>query len=140
MQLFDPAFATRRWLKAGLTVAGALAGAVFGIALTRLGKLATGAPPATLANYAWNAGVFGVMAGIVSPLVAWTALRRVPLWRAVAEPLAYAVAGGAAAVLVGAPVLILILPPIALTLGFTRLAHRYPEPPSLPAARPANER
>ncbi|HEY7236943.1 MAG TPA: hypothetical protein VH539_22475, partial [Gemmatimonadaceae bacterium] len=69
---FDPARATRRWLKFGLTVGGAVAGALFGIVLTRLGKIVADAPPATLANYAWNATVFGVLAGVVSPIVSWS--------------------------------------------------------------------
>ena len=76
MRLFDPNFTTRRRLKVGLTIAGAVAGAAFGVLLTRLGKLVTGAPPASLGNYAWNAAVFGVVAGVVSPLVSWSALRR----------------------------------------------------------------
>jgi hypothetical protein len=124
---------TRRWLNVGLAVSGFLAGAVFGIVLTRLGKMVTGAPPATLGNYAWNAVACGVMAAIVSPLVSWAALRRVPLWRTVAEPLGYALAGGAAAVVLATPVLLLVLPPLGLALGFVRLQRRYPEPHTLPA-------
>jgi hypothetical protein len=140
MQLFDPRVTTRRWLKVGLTVSGAVAGAVFGILLTRLGKIITGAPPASVANYAWNAAVFGVIAGIVSPIVSWSALRRVPLWRTIIEPLAFAVAGGAAAVIIGAPVLLLVLPPAGLALGFVTLRRRFPDPHALPSTRPAGER
>lgn len=127
MPFLDPYFSTRRRLKLALSLGGALAGAAFGVILTRLGKIAAGAPPATLANYAWNAAVFGVMGGIVSPIVSWSALRRVPLWRTVAEPLAFAVAGGVAAVAVSAPVLILVLPPAGLALGFVSLRRRYPK-------------
>jgi len=139
MQSSDPTLATRRWLKLALTVSGALAGAVFGIVLTRLGKIVAGAPPATLANYAWNAIAFGTLAGIVSPIVSWTALRRAPLWRTVAEPLAYAVAGGGVAVILGAPVLLLILPPAGLAIGFSRLARRHPEQHVLSGMRSENE-
>lgn len=142
MRLFDPAFATRRWLKVGLTFGGALAGALFGIVLTRLGKIVAGAPPATMSNYARNATVFGVMAGIVTPVVSWATLRRVPLWRTVVEPLGYAIAGGAAAVVVGVPVLILVLPPVGLFAGFAGLARRYPDSqivPSAPSAGPVSE-
>ena len=124
---------TRRWLTVGLAVSGFLAGAVFGIVLTRLGKIVTGAPPATLGNYAWNAVALGVMAAIVSPIVSWAALRRVPLWRTIAEPLAYALAGGTAAVVLATPMLLLVLPPLGLALGFVRLQRRYPEPYTLPA-------
>ena len=127
MLLFDPYFSTRRRLKVGLTIGGFVAGAVFGIALTRLGKILTGAPPADLSDYAWNAAAFGLIAGVVSPLVSWSALRRVPLWRTVVEPLTYAVAGGGVAVLIGSPVLLLILPPAGLALAFVRLRQRYPE-------------
>jgi uncharacterized membrane protein HdeD (DUF308 family) len=125
MTLFDPYFATRRNLKVGLAVAGVVAGAVFGVALTVLGKIVAGAPPATLANYAWNAGFFGVMAGVISPLVTWSALRRAPLWRTVVEPLVLAVAGAATSVALASPVLLLVLPPIGLALGFAHVRRAY---------------
>jgi hypothetical protein len=137
--LFDPDFATRRRLRAGLIIAGALAGAVFGVILTRLGKIVAGAPPATLANYAWNAAVFGILAGVTSPIVSLSALRRVPLWRTIAEPLGYAVAGGAAAVVLGIPALLLVLPPAGLVLGFANLRRRYPDSVGR-IAQPANKR
>jgi hypothetical protein len=139
MPLFNPQFATRRLLKVGLVLAGVVAGAAFGLILTRLGKIATGAPPATIANYAWNAAFFAVLAGIVSPLVTWSAMRRVPLWRTVAEPLACAAAAGSAAVIVGAPLLILALPPAGLALGVLNLRRRYPDVSRYIAASPANE-
>ena len=132
----SPYSSTRLWLKVALTVAGVLAGAAFGVALTKLGKVIAGAPPATLENYVWNAVVFGVLAGIVSPLVSWWALRRAPLWRTVVEPLGYAVAGGGMAVLIGVPGLILVLPPVGLALGIARLRQRYPEPRPLFPIRP----
>jgi hypothetical protein len=131
MPFSETHISTRRWLKLGLVIGGGLAGAVFGIVLTRLGKIVTGAPPATLANYAWNATVFGVFAGVVSPIVGWNALRRVPLWRTFVEPLAYAVAGGGVAVIAGLPALLLILPPAGLALGFMRLHRRYPDAQAL---------
>jgi predicted transporter len=127
MRIFKSPLSTRRLLQVGLIVAGAVAGAAFGLILTRLGKIATGAPPATLANYAWNAAVFGALAAVVSPLITWSELRRVPLWRTVAEPLVAAVAGGCAAVIVGVPLLILVLPPLGLGLGFANLRRRYPD-------------
>ena len=140
MPFVDSISSTRRWLTLGLTLAGVVAGAVFGVVLTRIGKIVTGAPPATLGNYAWNAVVFGVIAGVVSPLVSWAALRRVPLWRTIVEPLAYALAGGAAAVVLGMPALVLALPAAGLALGFFRLHHRYSNPHVLPSTGPANER
>jgi hypothetical protein len=128
MQLLDPTRSTRRRLNVGLVVGGALAGATFGLVLTRLGKIIAGAPPATPGNYMWNAAVFGVVAAVVSPIVSWSALRRVPLWRTVVEPLGYAVAGAAIAVIAGVPALILALPPIGLVAGFVRLQRRHAEP------------
>src|SRR3954470_19450816 len=132
MEILDPHFATRRRLKAGLLVAGSVSGAVFGILLTKMGKIVAGAPSANLGNYLWNAAAFGAMAGVISPIVSWSALRRVPLWRTVMEPLAVALAGGAAAVVAGVPLLILVLPPVGLTLGFLNLRRRYPESRQLP--------
>lgn len=128
MSIFTKLFTTRRMLQLSLVVAGAASGAVFGVILTRLGKIAAGAPPATLDNYLWNAAVFGVMAGVLSPLITWSTLRRAPLWRTVAEPLVAAVAGGCAAVIVGVPALILLLPPVGLALGLANLKRRYPDP------------
>lgn len=123
--MFDPYIATRRNLKIGLTVAGVAAGAVFGVALTMAGKIVASAPPATLANYVWNAAVFGVMAGILSPIVTWSALRRAPLWRTVIEPLVLAVAGAATGVVVSSPILLFVLPPAGLVLGFLHLGRAY---------------
>ncbi|HWH52666.1 MAG TPA: hypothetical protein VN651_14045 [Gemmatimonadaceae bacterium] len=124
--MFDRNLAVRRRITLGLTVAGFGAGAVFGLALTVFGKIVAGAPPATLGNYLWNAGVFGGLAAVVSPLVSWSALRNVPLWRTVFEPLALAVAGGLIGVLAGSGILFLALPPIALLAGFVRLSRAYP--------------
>jgi len=133
MELLIVGRSTSRWLKVGLTVGGAVAGAAFGVVLTRLGKIVADAPPASVANYVWNATIFGVLAGIASPVVSWSLLRRVPLWRTVVEPLAYALAGGTAAVVIGAPLLLLLLPPAGLVLGFFRLQRRYPDPHALPS-------
>lgn len=127
MRIFDHPLSTRRFLQIGLVVAGAVTGTVFGLVLTRLGKIATGAPPATLANYLWNAAVFAAIAAVVSPVFTWSELRRVPLWRTLVEPLAAAVAGGCAAVIIGVPVLILVLPPLGLGLGIANLRRRYPD-------------
>lgn len=127
MTLFDRYFAARRRLKVGLVLAGTISGAIFGLALTVFGKLVAGAPPATAANYAWNAAVFGILAGIVSPVVTWSGLRRVPLWRTAAEPLALAIGGGVVSVLAGSGVLFLALPPAGLVIGFLRLSRAYPQ-------------
>ncbi len=132
MPLLDPHFATRRRLKAVLVVAGASAGFVFGMVLTRLAKIVAGAPPATFGEYVWNGAWFAALAAVVSPIISWSFLRRAPLWRTIVEPLAWAVAAGTTALIVGVPTLILILPPVGLTLGFLKLHRRYPDaPPTL---------
>jgi hypothetical protein len=123
-----------RRLKFGLAIAGIAAGTLFGVVLTVFGKIVAGAPPATLANYAWNATLFGVMAGVVAPVVTWSELRRVPLWRTIVEPLGLAVAGGALGVLVGSEILFLALPPAALIAGFALLRRRYPQEPAAAVA------
>lgn len=127
MALFSPYFTTRRLLQAGLVVAGVLAGAVLGIMLTRFGKIAAGAPPADLANYLWNATVFGVLSGVVTPMVTWSTLRNVPLWRTIAEPLGLAFAGGGLAIVIGIAPLVLLLPLTGLVAGVVHLQRRYPE-------------
>ena len=122
----DPARPTRRWITAGLALGGALAGAAFGGALTVLGKIVTGAPPADLANYLWNAGVFGAIGACIAPAVTWSAFRHVPLWRTVAEPVAGALLGAGVGVLVASPAAFLLLVPVGAAAAIARmeLAHR----------------
>lgn len=123
-------------LTVGLIAGGFCAGALFGVAMTVFGKIIAGAPPATPLNYLWNAAVFGVAAAVVSPVVTWSALRRVPLWRTVVEPLTFSVVGGVLGVLAASPALFLILPPAGLLLGFARLSRAYRADPAreIPAA------
>jgi hypothetical protein len=125
--LLDPHFATRRRLKAGLVVAGAVAGFVFGVILTRFAKTVTGAPPAPMGEYLWNGSCFALLAAVVSPLISWSFLRRVPLWRTVVEPLVWASGAAAMALILAVPALVLLLPPVGLTLGFLNLRRRYPD-------------
>jgi len=117
--------ATRRRLKAGLIVAGACSGAIAGAALTVLGKVVAGAPPATLHNYLWNLRLFGLLAAATSPLVTWSALRRVPIWRTVLEPLVAGVAGAAVGVLIGSGTALLVLMPLGIVAAVLRLSYSY---------------
>lgn len=123
-------FATRRRLKVGLVIAGAFSGAIAGAALTFLGKVAAGAPPATLANYVWNMAAFGLIAAASSPIVTWSALRRVPLWRTVLEPLVGGIAAGTVGVLIGSGSAFLLLTPLGIGAAVLRLrySHREKQP------------
>ena len=120
----DPARPVRRWITVGLLGGGALAGAACGLGLTVLGKIVAGAPPADLANYVWNASLFGVFGACMGPVVTWAALRHVPLWRTIAEPLAGALVGAGIGTLVGSGVLFLLLAPIGAGAAVLRLGYQ----------------
>ena len=118
-------FATRRRLKVGLVITGAASGAILGAALTVLGKIVADAPPATLVDYEWNMVVFGLISAVIAPVVTWSALRDVPLWRAVLEPLVVGVAGAALGVIAGSGIAMLLLPPIGIGLAVARLSYSH---------------
>ena len=120
-------FATRWRLRLGLIIAGVVGGAIVGAALTILGKIVTGAPPATIPNYVWNIVAFGLFGAVIGPIVTWSALRRVPLWRTMIEPVVAGVAGAAIGVAVGSPVLFLALLPVGIIAAVTRLGFVYRE-------------
>ncbi len=122
----DPARPVRRWITVGLTLGGAVAGAAVGLALTGLGKILAGAPPADAANFVWNASAFGVIGAVVAPLATWSTLRAVPLWRTVVEPLIASLVAAGVGVLLGSGVAFLVLPPAAALAAVARLhfAHR----------------
>ena len=120
-------FATRWRLRLGLIVAGVVGGTIVGAALTILGKIVTGAPPATLSNYVINLWWFGLFGAIIGPIVTWSALRRVPLWRTMLEPVVAGVAGAAIGVAIGSPVLFLALIPFGIIGAVTRLGFVYSE-------------
>jgi hypothetical protein len=110
---------------------GGIAGALVSIPITWLGKIVGGAPPATLANYIWNMRVLGVMGAVIGPIVMWSALPRVPLWRAVVEPMSACVLAALAGAILGSGFLFLGLPILAIALASWRLNHEFREPPSL---------
>ena len=121
----DPARNTRILITASLIAGGALIGAGLGIALTPLGKLLAGAPPADMANYLRNALAFGLFGSVIAPVVTWSALRNAPLWRTVVEPIAGSLVGAAAGVLVGSATLFLALIPVGGALAAGRLAFTH---------------
>lgn len=124
-QYVDPARPIRRWITLGLLAGGALAGAAVGVGLTVLGKIIAGAPAADFANYRWNAAVFGILGACVAPFVTWAALRRVPLWRTIGEPLVGALLGAGIGTLVGSSVLLLLLTPLGAGAAALRLERHY---------------
>lgn len=120
-------FATRWRLRFGLVITGAAGGAIVGAALTILGKIVSGAPPATLPNYVWNMVTFGLFGAVIGPTVTWTALRRVPLWRTMLEPVVAGVVGAAIGVAVGSGALFLALVPVGIIAAVARLEFVYRE-------------
>ncbi len=110
---------------------GGIAGALVSVPITWLGKAVAGAPPATWANYMWNMRVLGVMGAVIGPMVMWSALPRVPLWRAVVEPMSACVLAALTGAILGSGFLFLGLPVLAIALASWRLNYAYREPPSL---------
>jgi len=121
----DEFYGTRRRLRIGLVITGAISGALGGAALTVLGKIVAGTPPATLPNYVWNMVVFGVIGAVLSPVVTWSALRNAPLWRTIYEPLLAGIAAATVGVLAGSGVLFLTLAPIGVAAAILRLNYAY---------------
>jgi hypothetical protein len=107
---------------------GSIAGALVSIPITWLGKVVSGAPPATMANYIWNMWVLGFTGLLIGPMVMWSALPRVPLWRAVTEPMVACVLGALTGAILGSPYLYLILPVLGISLATWRLNYAFREP------------
>ena len=109
-----------------LAALGAVVGILASIPLTWIGKLIAAAPdPATTANYLWNMQAFGIMGALFGPILAWSTLRRVPLWRAALEPAAGAVIGAILGMMLGSAALILLLAAGGVTLTSWRLNYWY---------------
>jgi hypothetical protein len=118
-----------------LVVLGAVGGALAAIPLTSLGKVLAGAPePATMANYLWNMRVLGVMGALFGPVLAWSSLRLVPLWRATLEPALGAVVGAALGMATGFDALFLLGTACGVAFPVWRLNRAYRDRVSLPPA------
>jgi len=116
-----------------LAALGAVVGLLASIPITWLGKIVAGAPnPATWANYLWNMQAFGLMGAVFGPVLGWSALRRVPLWRAALEPAAGAVIGALIGSLIGSPVLFLLLAVVGIAGTSWRLNRAYSNSTGLP--------
>ena len=101
-----------------LALLGAVMGALVAIPFTWIGHIVTQAPwPLTITSYTFNMLPFGIMGACFGPVLAWSALRRVPLWRAALEPALGCLIGGTIGLLlVNAPLM------YSLALGGSFLA------------------
>lgn len=109
-------------LLAGL---GAASGAGAGVILTYLGNVISGYPiPPDAGIYVSNAGIMATIGGVLGPPLAWSLLRNVPLWRALAEPAGAAVLASVGTILI-APSLFVPAVPVAVTAAALRLRWEY---------------
>jgi len=108
-----------------ISLLGGIGGALTAIVLTYLGNRIAGAIYApSVVVYRWNIGIFATLGMVFGPILAWTMLRNVPLWRTMAEPALAGLAGTLIA-FVFAPVLFPILAPGAILLSAWRLQRVY---------------
>lgn len=115
-----------------LATMGAVVGILAAFPITWIGKIAAGAPePATMANYFWNMRAFGVMGAVFGPILAWSTLRRAPLWRAALEPAAGGVVGALLGLLTGSAALFLLFAASGVTLTGWRLNRTHRDKPGL---------
>jgi len=115
---------------------GAIGGALAAVILTILGNILSGAAQAPgMVVYFWNVGVFAVLGAVFSPILAWSLLRRVPLWRAVAEPALGGILGTVIAILV-APSLFPVIVPLTILASVWRLNRSYREKTPKKALKP----
>lgn len=126
----------RAWMVTGVIAAlGALGGAIAAVALTYLGNIISGAPftPGVVV-YRWNISIFAVLGAVFSPMLAWSMLRHVPLWRTVAEP-ALAGIGSTLVAALFAPSFFPVIVPTAILLSAMRLKRAF-RPPAPAAEKP----
>ena len=110
-------------LLAGL---GAIGGAAAAVAMNFASSLLAGEPgTAGYVLYHFNVLAVATLGAIVAPVVAWSLLRETPIWRAVVEPSAAALAAGALSMVI-APSAYLWAIPAAAGLASWRLNLRYP--------------
>lgn len=123
------------WRITALLVAlGAVAGVAVSVPLAYLGKVIAQAPaPATVANYVWNMWAFGAMGAAFLPVLTWSAMRRVPLWRAIAEPAVGGLVGALAGMALGSSVAFLGLAAAGISGAIWRLTRMYRDRGALPA-------
>jgi hypothetical protein len=106
-----------------LMLLGAMAGALLSVPMTIVGKLMAGAAPADVANYLWNLRAFAILGAVAGPVLGWTSLRRVPLWRAALEPAVAGLLGAVAGFLIGTDFGFLAGSTLGIALATVRLNH-----------------
>lgn len=110
-------------LIAGLGAAG---GALTALAMNLLSSVAAGeAGVAGYVRYHFNVAALSVIGATVAPVVSWAMLRTVPIWRAVVQPSAAALAAGAVCMVL-APSSYVVAIPAAAALASLHLHRRYP--------------
>lgn len=112
-----------------LAVLGAVMGAIFAVPITVIGHWVSGAPfPLRLQIVIWNSGWFALFGAVLGPVLAWIALRRVPLWKAALGTGLGAIVGGVAGMLVFHSGLFLPLAALGSCLVAWRFQRKYAEP------------
>ena len=135
-----PSLLTKLKITGALAVIGGVCGGVAGAILTYFGNVISGYPiPPTLGIYAWNSGIIAAIGATLGPPMAWSMLRTVPLWRALAEPAAAALVGSVLAMLF-APSLFVASVPLAAFAAALRLRWEYRDVQSPPALHPVPAR
>jgi hypothetical protein len=112
-------------ITAGLVVLGGVVGAVLGLGLVVLLGARVGDFRMAGEGSFYGATFGGAMGGVLAPIAAWTLMRHVPLWRAIAET-AVGTVGGAVLGLIFQPVhdTAWLSPPLLGIAGFALAAIR----------------
>lgn len=109
-----------------LALLGAVMGALVAIPFTWIGHWVTEAPwPLSIDPFIWNMWTFGIMGALFGPVLAWSALRRVPLWRAALEPALGCLIGGTAGLVFASVPLMYFLALGGSYLAAWRLRRRF---------------
>jgi len=103
-----------------------LGGAVSGVVLTYLGNVISGYPTTPgIDVYTWNVGVMAGLGAVFGPPLAWTALRRVPLWKTLLEPAIAGILASVGAMLFLPEFLFPLLVPASILAAGARLSFVY---------------
>lgn len=108
-----------------LAALGAAAGALTAVVLTSVGTwVAQAFERHGTVVYFWSAAELAILGAIGTPILAWSLMRRAPLWRAVLEP----AIGGVLGTLAGLATLplfgLIFLPPLLVLAGVVGAALR----------------